>query len=311
MMHSSGKIMGLIFILFSSFINAVPGQGLDSGSLVTNGIISAGIKPVLVDSGFIFTEGPAVDKKGNIFFTDQPNNKIWKYDTDGRLSVFLDQSGRSNGMYFDTNGNLISCADEHGQIWSIDPHGRVTVIINDFHGHQLNGPNDLWIDPAGGMYITDPYFQRDYWIRKKADSALGGDHVYYLSPDRKKFILVESETVKPNGIVGTTDGKYLYVADMGKGKTFRYGILKDGTLINKQLFANEASDGMTIDNRGNIYMTGRGVSVYDPEGKKIGHIDIPEKWTANICFGGRERNILFITASKSIYIMPTRVSGVE
>ena len=125
------------------------------------------------------------------------------------------------------------------------------------------------------------------------------------------LIRVDGETVKPNGIVGTPDGKYLYVADMGTGETYKYDINKDGTLKNKQVFANEASDGMTIDNRGNIYLTGKGVAIYNQEGKKIEHIDIPEKWTGNVCFGGKDKHILFITASKSIYIIPTRVKGVE
>lgn len=287
------------------------GQINGSNNMEDISIIAPSAKPVLIDSGFSFTEGPAVDKKGNIFFTDQPNDKIWKYDINGKLSVFLDKTGRSNGMYFDVKGNLISCADEHNQLWSIDPNGKVTVLVKDYHGQQLNGPNDLWIAPAGGIYITDPYFQRDYWARKNADPALGGEKVYYLPPNKKELIRVDGETVKPNGIVGTPDGKYLYVADMGTGKTYKYDINKDGTLKNKQVFANEASDGMTIDNRGNIYLTGKGVAIYNQEGKRIEHIDIPEKWTGNVCFGGKDKHILFITASKSIYIIPTRVKGVE
>ena len=301
----------LTFIVFLPLMNRVSGQTMDSSGLVQNGILAPGVKPLLIDSGFSFTEGPAVDKQGNIFFTDQPNNRIWKYDTHGRLSVFMEKAGRSNGMYFDSNGNLISCADEKDQLWSIDPKGKVRVLVKNYRGHRLNGPNDLWIDPSGGIYITDPYYQRDYWSRKNADSALGGERVYYLAPHKNELIPVDSGTVKPNGIVGTPDGKWLYVADIGKWKTYRYEINKDGTLKNKKEFANEGSDGMTMDNRGNIYLTGNGVSVYSPEGKPIGHIDIPEKWTANICFGGKDKQILFITASKSIYIIPTLVKGVE
>jgi len=301
----------LALIVFFSLMNRVSGQPVDSPGLVKNGILKPGVKPELIDSGFSFTEGPAVDKEGNIFFTDQPNNRIWKYDTLGRLSVFMEKAGRSNGMYFNSKGNLISCADENDQLWSINPKGRIRVLVKNYHGHRLNGPNDLWIDPSGGIYITDPYYQRDYWTRKNADSALGGESVYYLPPHKNELITVDGGTVKPNGIVGTPDGKWLYVADMGKWKTYRYEINKDGTLKNKQEFANEASDGMTIDEKGDIYLTGRGVSVYNPEGKSIGHIDIPEAWTSNICFGGKNRRILFITASKSIYIIPTLVKGVE
>jgi gluconolactonase len=274
-------------------------------------ILAAGAKVILVDSSFGFTEGPATDKHGNIFFTDQPNDKIWEYDTNGKLSVFMNKTGRANGLYFDAKGNIISCSDEKDQLWSIDMKRNVTVLIKDYHAHQLNGPNDLWIDAFGGIYVTDPYFQRYYWTRKNPDPALGGEKVYYLPHNKKELIRVDSTTIKPNGIVGTPDGKYLYVADMGDWKTYRYNINKDGTLSNKTLFAKEASDGMTIDDKGNIYLTGNGVTVYNAEGKKILNIPVPEKWTANICFGGKNKNILFITASKSVYIIKTRVKGVE
>ena len=123
--------------------------------------------------------------------------------------------------------------------------------------------------------------------------------------------MADSSVVKPNGIVGTADGKYLYVADMGDGKTYRYNIKADGSLQNKTLFINESSDGITIDNNGNIYITGNGVTVYNASGKKIDHIDVPEKWTANLCFGGKNKDILFITASKSFYKIQTTVKGVE
>jgi len=274
-------------------------------------ILPPGAKLVLVDSNFSFTEGPATDKKGNVFFTDQPNDNIWKYDVDGKLSLFMHGAKRSNGMYFDTKDNLVSCADEQNELISISPNKKIVTLVKDYDGHILNGPNDLWIDGKGGIYITDPYYQRDYWTRTKPDSALGGDKLYYLPPHKKNLIRVDSTVIKPNGIVGTPDGKYLYVADMGNWKTYRYDINADGTLSNKVLFADEASDGMTIDDHNNIYFTNNGVSVYNAEGEKIEHINVPEKWTANVCFAGKERNILFITASKSVYIIQTIVKGVE
>lgn len=309
-MINAGKITGIFLLLFSSMMYSVSGQNT-TGPSGNPGIIAAGEKPVLIDSSFSFTEGPAVDKQGNIFFTDQPNNKIWKYDLNGKLSVFMDKAGRSNGMYFDSKGNLITCADENGQLWSINKKGQVKVLVKDYKGHRLNGPNDCWVSPTGDIYITDPYYQRDYWTRKNPDPALGGQKLYYFPHNKKELIRVDDGTEKPNGIVGTADGKYLYVADMGRGKTFRYEINTDGTLKNKQLFVNEASDGMTIDNRGNVYLTGKGVMVYNQEGEKIEQIDIPENWTGNVCFGGKDRNILFITASKSVYVLRTLVKGVE
>jgi gluconolactonase len=128
---------------------------------------------------------------------------------------------------------------------------------------------------------------------------------------KKQLIIADSTLTQPNGITGTPDGKYLYVADIGKWKTYRFNIQPGGSLTNKQLFADEGSDGMTIDDAGNIYLTNNGVSIYDSSGKKIEHIDVPEKWTANVCFGGKNKNILFITASKSVYIIQTTVKGVE
>ena len=116
---------------------------------------------------------------------------------------------------------------------------------------------------------------------------------------------------QPNGIIGTPDGKLLYVADIGASKTCRYRIQTDGSLKEKSLFCELGSDGMTIDSQGNIYLTGKGVSVFDSAGKKIEHIEVPEGWTANVCFGGKDRQMLFITASKSLYGLRMSVHGVD
>jgi len=272
-------------------------------------IIVPGDTPRLISSQFKFTEGAAVDHKGNVFFTDQPNNRIWEYDLDGHLSLFLDSAGRSNGMYFDRKGNLVTCADEQDQLWSITPGKKITVLMKDFGGLRLNGPNDLWIDGRGGIYFTDPYYQRPYWTRTKSD--LDGMKVYYLPKGKDQPIVAAADLVKPNGIVGTPDGKFLYVADIQGGKTYKYRIDKDGSLTDRQLFVEMGSDGITLDQRGNLYLTGDGVTVFNPAGEKIAHIPVPARWTANLCFGGKDKKDLFITASESIFILPMRVMGVE
>jgi hypothetical protein len=136
----------------------------------------------------------------------------------------------------------------------------------------------------------------------------GGEHVYYLSPDRKKIVRVIDDMVRPNGIIGTADGRKLYVTDHGGGKTFSYTINDDGTLSNKTLFAPEGSDGMTIDNEGNVYLTTRVVAVYNKEGEKIEEIEIPER-PANVCFGGKDRKTLFVTARTSLYSIKMRVKS--
>ena len=272
-------------------------------------VIAKDAVPVLVSAQFSFTEGASVDRQGNVFFTDQPNNRIWKYSTDGKLSVFLEPAGRSNGMYFDKKGNLVSCADEHEEMWSISPKGKVKVLIKEYQGKHLNGPNDLWIDSKGGIYFTDPYYQRDWWERKGPE--ISGEKVYYLPKGKQEPVPVAEDLLKPNGIVGTPNGQTLYVADIKANKTYKYHIMPDGMLADKQLFVNQGSDGMTLDNHGNVYLTGNGVTVYNPQGEKILHIPVPAKWTANICFGGKDKSILFITASESLFILPTLVKGVE
>lgn len=272
-------------------------------------VVKPGASLRKVSAQFSFTEGPAVDKKGNIYFTDQPNDKIWKYDTDGNLSVFINKTGRSNGLYFDNKGVLIACADENNQLWAINADGRVTVLLKDFKGHKLNGPNDLWVDKKGGIYFTDPYYQRDYWTRKKPD--LKGQYVYYLAKGKHQAVIADSMLMQPNGIVGTPDGKYLFVADIQANKTYKYQITEYGTLVKRQLFVAQGSDGITLDDQGNLYLTGRGVTVYDRSGTIVGNIAVPSNWVGNVCFGGKERTTLFITASESVYTLQMQVKGVE
>jgi gluconolactonase len=274
------------------------------------GIIAPGAKVEKLADGFKFTEGPAVDAHGNVFFTDQPNNRIHKWSVDGKLSIFHDKPGRSNGLYFDKKGNLLACADLNNELWSIDMNGKVTVLVKDYKGKLLNGPNDLWEDLKGGIYFTDPLYKRPYWTRDPAMQQ-DGQHVYYLTPNRRKLIRVADDLVQPNGIIGTPDGKLLYVADIGGRKTYVYNINPDGTLSNKKLFCSMGSDGMTIDNEGNIYLTGRGVTVFNSASEKIEHIPIDAGWTANVTFCGRDRHALFITAQTSLYSLRMRVKGVR
>ena len=266
-------------------------------------------KPQLVARQFSFTEGASTDKMGNVFFTDQPNNKIWEYDVNGKLSVFLDSAGRSNGMYFDAKGNLISCADEHDQVWSISPKKKIKVLVTGIDGKLMNGPNDLWVAPNGGIYMTDPYYQRDYWTRKT--SELDGQKVYYLPKNSHTPIVVDDKYKQPNGIVGTPDGKYLYISDIADHKTYKYAINADGSLSSRTLIINQGSDGMTLDEKGDIYLTGNGVTIYDPQGNKIGHIVINESWTSNLCFAGKNKDVLFITATTAVYTLQMKVRGVE
>ncbi len=285
--------------------------GLEFGSqLLTaeSGLIAKGGSLQKLADGFAFTEGPACDAAGNVFFTDQPNNRILEWSAAGKLSVFMEPCGRANGLSFDGQGNLWACADEKNELWRIDPAGKATVVLKNYNGKLLNGPNDVWIRPGGGVYITDPYYARSYW--KRGPKEQDGECVYYLAPEPAPLVRVIDDLKQPNGIIGTPDGKILYVADIGADKTYRYEIQPDGALRGKHLFCEMGSDGMTIDNEGNVYLTNHGVTVFDPTGKRIEHLNVEEDWTGNVCFGGSDRHTLFITASKGLYAIRLRVRGV-
>jgi gluconolactonase len=288
-----------LIILFLTTALALASYGAISTSVTVDG---AKVEK-LVD-GFRFTEGPASDAKGNIFFTDIPRNRIHKWSLDGKLSTFLENSREANGLFFDKTGNLIACEGYGRQLVSFDPQGKITVLANKHEGKRFNSPNDLWIAPNGGIYFTDPR----YGSRRNMEQD--GEYVYYLDPDRERLIRVIDDMVRPNGLIGTPDGKLLYVADHSGGKTFVYAINKDGTLSNKKLFAPEGSDGMTIDSQGNVYLTAGAVVVYNKMGRKIESIEVPES-PANVCFGGEDKQTLFITAVTSLYSIKMKVKGVE
>ena len=272
-------------------------------------------------TGFSFTEGPAVDRHGNVFFTDQPNDRIYRWDAGtGKITLFLQGTGRANGMAFDRDGNLITCSDLHGEVWKIYPDGSHVVLINNYGGKLLNGPNDVWINPVnGGMYFTDPIFPRGYWDandpRQQAwepthseQAPVGkGGYVYYLPPGGTALVRVTTEAMGwdsdswPNGVVGTPDGKKLYVnkwsAD-SRGGTWIFDINPDGTLSNMRKFSDWGGDGMSMDELGNIYISnGFGVMAVDPNGNLILTIPLGPGAGTNNTFAGRDNKLLFITDS--------------
>jgi len=281
---------------------------ISCGSERKHELIEEGASLELIAKDFSFTEGPTADKEGNIYFTDQPNNKIYKYRTDGELSVFMDNAGRSNGLYYD-NGFIWACADAYNQLWKIDLDKKADVVLNADSSQIFNGPNDVWVHQNGYVYFTDPVYQRPYW--NEPHDTLKYQGLYFMPDENASPVLVDSMLVQPNGIVGDSKKNLLYVADIGDGKTYSYAIELDGALTNKKLFVAQGSDGMTLDEEGNLYLTGEGVNIYSMEGEHIQHLDIPEKWTANICFGGANNDELYITASEGLYRLKMNVKGVR
>jgi gluconolactonase len=252
--------------------------------------------------GFQFTEGPAADRDGNVFFTDISASRIHRWSTRREISIFLENSRRTNGLAFAPDGLLIGCAGGSGEIIAIDPKGNITVLASEYDGKPFNSPNDLWIRPDGGIYFTDPRYG------SRENLPQDGEHVYFLTPDRSQVIRVIDDMVRPNGLVGTPDGRTLYVADHGAGRTWSYTIRPDGTLADKSLFVPQGSDGMTIDELGNIYLTDVGVSIYSPQGLLLGTIETPET-PSNLTFGGSGGRMLFITARSSVYGQPMNMRG--
>lgn len=284
-------------------ISSIPNQAIEP-------VTAPGAQLEKLTDSCSFTEGPIADALGNVYFTDQPNDRILIWTIDNRLETFMQPAGRSNGLYFDRDGNLIACADEKNQLWLIPLYRKPRILVDKFEGKLLNGPNDVWVRPDNGIYFTDPYYKRPYWNRGPMEQD--GQHVYFLSPDRKRLIRVIEDLKQPNGIIGTPDGRILYVADIGAARTYAYEIQPDGLLKNKRIFCEIGSDGMTIDEEGNVYLTGKeGVIVFNSAGYKIQVIHVPEPWTANVCFGGPEMDYLYITASKCLYRIKMRVRGVR
>ena len=283
-------------------------NGVSRGHEPVQPLIASGAKVIKAGSGYLFTEGPSVARDGRVFFTDQPNDKIDIWDERSGITTFMQSCERSNGSYFNKKGELVTCADLHNRLVAISMDKKIHLVTENFNGIHLNGPNDLWIASDGGIYFSDPYYQRDYWEtgHKEIQDVRG---VYYMNP-KGKVIRVISDFRQPNGLVGTPDGKTLYVSDINDHKIWKYSINPDGTLGNKTLFAPEGSDGMTLDIHGNVYLTNTCVSVFSPTGENIARIEIPEQ-PSNLCFGGRKRNILFITARTSVYTIRMNTQGVE
>lgn len=263
-------------------------------------VTAPGAELVLVSDGYKFTEGPAADKNGVVYFTDQPNDRILKCDLDGKVTTWMQPAGRSNGLFFAPDGTLIACADGNNELWAIAPDKSHRVLLGGFDGKRFNGPNDVWVDQDGTMYFTDPFYKRPYWTHKNPAPELPRQ-VYRLEKGSERPVVAATDFKQPNGIIGDAKNRLVYIADIGDKKTYRFKVADSGELTGRTLFCEMGSDGMTLDDNGNLYLTGKGVTVFASSGEKIDHIDVPEGWTANVCIGGRERKTLFITASDSLY----------
>lgn len=257
---------------------------------------SQNLEVMPISGSYQFTEGPIATSDGGVYFSDVNAGRIYKWNLDGRVNLFVEGLNAPNGLALDNSGNLIVCEGGNRRLISISMQGLVTVVADQYNGIRFNEPNDLWIDPQGGIYFTDPAYNSAV-VQK-------GEDVYYVTPDRSQVIRVIDNLVKPNGIVGTADGSKLYVADWGAGAIYSYAINPVGTLANSQLFVKSGSDGMTLDQSGNVYLTTANlIKIYDPYGNLVKEIPTIENPT-NLELAGKDESTLFITARTAVYTMP-------
>ncbi len=299
-MHASNRLLSAIFL-------AVP-----AALAAASPVVPEGAKPQLIQGGFKFTEGPALAPDGRIFFSDIPNNRIHVYDpAAGKVAVHRENTGGANGLMFGADGALLACEGRNRQV-TRQEGDSITVIVAAIGGKRLNSPNDLDLDRKGGIYFTDPMFSKN-------SPELDKQGVYHVAGPKltaqSTVTRVIDDLVTPNGVILSLDGKTLYVSASSANRVHAYDVQPDGTVKNGRVFATmdpaakRGGDGMTLDERGNLYVTAQQyVWVFSPTGESIGKIEVPES-PANCVFGAKGTKTLYITARTGFYKINLNVDG--
>lgn len=253
----------------------------------------------LVAEGFKFTEGPAVDAEGQVYFTDIPNNRIHKIGLDDKVSVFAENTANTNGLMFGPDGLLYGCRNGDKQIVTYDAKAQVKIIVEEVNS------NDLVVAGDGGIYFTDP----------------PGGRVWYINPKREKKVVAEG--IRPNGIILWPDQGTLVVTEAMEPILWTYRVERDGSLMNKDRYygplqvlpgaSGPVSDGMKVDSVGRLYVTTRaGLQIFDPTGRLGGTILKPHFGPlSNVCFGGKNLDTLYVTAGDKVFKRKTQATGVR
>jgi gluconolactonase len=276
-----------------------------------------------IASGMRWSEGPVWFGDGRyLLWSDIPNNRIMKWDEEtGAVSVFRKPSNYSNGNTRDRLGRLVTCEHDARRVTRTEYDGSITVIADAFDGKPLNSPNDAVCKSDGSIWFTDPPFGiLGYYEGHTAPVELP-THVYRWDPDSKKLAVATVEVNRPNGLAFSPDESKLYVVEAGASpRVIRiFNVTAAGTLSGGDVLITAETDGtpdgLRVDVDGNLWVgwgMGRegldGVSIFNPEGKPIGRIDLPER-CANLCFGGRHRNRLFMCGSTSVYSLFVNTQG--
>jgi gluconolactonase len=263
-----------------------------------------------VGGGFGFTEGPVWDPKGFLYISDEEQNKIYRLWLDGHKDELI-SLGDPDGNTYDRKQRLIDCASVLRAMIAITPDGHYQVLADKFEGKRFNSPNDVVIGPDGAIYFTDPTL--DLVKGEKQEIPFQG--VYRLDSTGNLRLLTKDLT-QPNGLAFSPDGKHFYVDDSQERNIRVYDVARDGSLTNGRVFGDEKGgehdgvpDGIKVDQYGNLFVTGpKGIWVWDSHGHHLGTVEMPEQ-PANLAWGDKDYQTLYITATTSVYRLRTKVRG--
>ncbi|MCZ6800187.1 MAG: SMP-30/gluconolactonase/LRE family protein [Nitrospirae bacterium] len=298
----------------ATFQRILPGGMLEEKRPGFRKLFPRGVRIRRLVTGFQFTEGPIWFSEGNyLLFSDIPANRIFKLTPNGKVSIFREPSGHSNGLTRDRQGRLIACEHGNRRVTRTEQDGSITVLADSFQGKPLNSPNDVVVKFDGAIYFTDP----PYGI-KSGQQVQPTQGVYRLSPDAKELHVVVQDFDRPNGLAFSPDQTKLYIDDSSSRRHIRvFDVRKDGSVANGRLFHDMniqeqgAPDGMKVDEMGHLYCTGpRGIWVFNPAGDHLGTILTPEQ-PANCAWGDEDFRSLFITARTSVYRVRVIIPGMK
>ncbi len=266
-------------------------------------------------TGCRWAEGPAYFAAGRyLVFSDIPNDRILRWDeTTGAVGVFRQPAGYANGHTVDLQGRLISCEHGNRAVTRTEHDGSITVLADRSDGSRLNSPNDVVVRSDGSIWFTDPSYGIDSdYEGHKAVSEIGACHVYRIDPGTAEVAVVADDFSRPNGLAFSLDERRLYITDSAEKIIRRFNVADDGALSPGDMFAACSAgtfDGIRLDDAGRVWAAaGDGLHCFDPDGTLLGKLHVPEV-TANLAFGGRQRNQLFICATSSLYSIRVNFNG--
>jgi gluconolactonase len=265
--------------------------------------------------GFRWAEGPVYVPAGRyLLWSDIPNDRMLRWDElTGTVGPFRQPAGYANGHTLDGAGRLVSCEHGYRRVTRTEPDGSITVVADRYQGKRLNSPNDVVVGSDGSVWFTDPSYGIDSdYEGHRAESEIGGCHVYRVDPAGGECRIVADDFVRPNGLAFSLDEQRLYIADTRANHIRIFDVAGDGTLAGGEVFATCSAgvfDGLRLDDRGRVWAAaGDGVHCFDPDGSLIGKVRVPEV-VSNLTFGGLKRNRLFMTGATAVYSILLNVNG--